>query len=67
MLNKQSRLGLSEQTINLLISRIKKEYGEFVEILIAIIQSKLRVFEKLGASEEEALASVDEWMRSELM
>jgi hypothetical protein len=67
LLNVQSHLGLSKDEINYHISRAKSDYRRFLELMMAIINSRVMDFEKMGAAVEEAFDCFDEWIQSELM
>jgi hypothetical protein len=62
LFHKQIGFNLPENEIRDHISRIKSDYKEFVDIMIAIIFDKKRDFMKLGASEEQAFDCVNNWL-----
>jgi hypothetical protein len=63
--SKLQDLRLTEEDIALYISRVESDYGEFVQIMEAITDMKLRDFANLGASETEAYNCLNEWIRTE--
>ena len=66
-INEQMRLNWSEEDIRFHISRVKSNYKEFVEVMRAIFLAKHKDFIKLGASEEQAVDCVNEWISSEFL
>ena len=64
-INEQRHLNWPEEDIRFHISRVKSNYKEFVEIMDAIFHAKYEDFIKLGASKEQALDCVNEWIVSE--
>ena len=64
-INERIHLNWPEEDIRFHISRVESDYKNFVEIMAAIFHAKYNDFIKLGASEEQALDCVNEWIVSE--
>ncbi len=64
----RNHMGLKwdEGAIESHISSVKKNYKDFVEIMDAIFKSKYEDFIKLGATDQQAMDCLDDWINSEL-
>ena len=66
ILMNRMQLPMEEKGIRMHIERVKSTYGTHVELFEAILKAKIKDFIKLGASPQQAIDCVNDWMHHEL-